>query len=83
MNLWCYLGLRDKINVGLFLDPCRLWYISTRFFKTKVLDHFKIVSQSRLNLIELHMNLNTDIKLHAVYVKTIKSYKRQILAEAQ
>ena len=69
---------------SLFLDPCRLRYVSTGlFFKAKKIRQFFIVLQSFVDLLEFNKTLTTGSKQHKIYVGMSTSMYLQVFTEIQ
>ena len=70
------------MDASLFLDPYRIWHVSTGFFlKSKKLDHLKIAPQSYVDLLEFLKNFTEDITLHPAYMFIRKHQKLQVFTD--
>ena len=74
----------DQIKVGLFLDPSRFWYASTRFFFKTVLNTiFKTAPQSGVESLEFNGGFIVGSRKHKVYLGIRKRYNVQLFTETQ
>ena len=70
------------MDVGLFLDPCRFWFISAVFpSKSKFKTISKIEPQSGVEILEFDKTYIIVIEIHKFYGCVVRKCKLQVFTE--